>query len=106
MKLHIPTRMRAVAVLLVSLLWASPAPAVATAVDIENPVRVASTFEWCDCGKGLHNVTVWPGSDKSKQRTVSPSSTNEPVWIDFGSPVATMGWRCDGMDKDLSLIHI
>ena len=65
---------------------------------VVNPARSDSTFEWCDCGKGIHNVSVWPAGNKSRALKVTPGGA--PRWLDFGVPTAEVGWRCDGMDSD------
>ena len=39
----------------------------ATAGRLEGPplraVRAAFTFDWCDCGRGKENLTLWPADD-------------------------------------------
>ena len=37
--------------------------------------RSDTSYDWCDCGKGLQHVTAWPGSDKSQSVTVQVRHT-------------------------------
>ena len=62
------------------------------------PARSEFTFEWCDCSKGLLNITLW-GQDpseiidnnmanvnKSNHPITLTSFNNEPIWMDMQVP--------------------
>ena len=59
--------------------------------------RVDTSYDWCDCRKGLARVTAWPDGDKSQLVTVHANSTST---VTFAAPTAKLGWRCDGMGRD------
>ena len=66
-----------------------------------NATRVASTSEWCDCGAGNVNLTVWPDVNISASITLSiggRAAGGLYGWMDFGRPVSKIGWLCDGMN--------
>ena len=70
----------------------------ACAVRVARPVLANVLCLQCDCGKGLAEMTVWPGSDKSQSITVKPDGGMN--WLLWDSPVSEIGWKCDGMDQD------
>ena len=71
----------------------------ATAGRLEGPplraVRAAFTFDWCDCGRGKENLTLWPADDVHGK--VEVIAGEGPSWVDFGNTVKTINWICSGM---------
>jgi len=61
-----------------------------------NPTFISSTWEWCDLGTGLENVSIWPGDDEN-QRVTIPIGFGEPVWLKWRDAVDAISWICDGM---------
>ena len=68
---------------------------------LSNATRVASTRDWCDCGTGLANITVWPADANRSVATTRSIGGREAGglfgWIDWGRPVGEVSWLCDGM---------
>lgn len=60
-----------------------------------NLARVDTSYDWCDCRKGVSSVDVWPEGDKSQKVTVQASSVR---WMKWSAPVKKVQWVCDGMD--------
>jgi len=56
--------------------------------------RSDTSYDWCDCRKGLHSVSVWPYGDRTQAVTVLANTTST---IEFKSDVSAISWRCDGM---------
>jgi len=69
-----------------------------------NLERVDTSYEWCDCGKGLGTLTFWPLDDTDAlNRTAvgaSSLSMNTSTAVTFPTPVRTVGWICDGMSAN------
>lgn len=63
-----------------------------------NPARLKGVFLWCDCGTGARSTEVFPSGRPNETRTVSVGAPL-PNWIDWGRPVKTVSWRCDGMGR-------
>jgi hypothetical protein len=70
------------------------------------PARSGFTFEWCDCSKGLLNITLW-GQDpselidnnKSNHPITLTSFNNEPIWMDMQVPTNQIYFTCNGMNS-------
>eukprot|EP00927_Polykrikos_kofoidii_P008585 TRINITY_DN13575_c0_g1_i1.p1 TRINITY_DN13575_c0_g1~~TRINITY_DN13575_c0_g1_i1.p1 ORF type:complete len:531 (+),score=64.78 TRINITY_DN13575_c0_g1_i1:49-1641(+) len=63
---------------------------------VVNPVREVSTWEWCDCGKGLARVVVWSANDETENITVKLGA-GDPQWLVWRTPTSKIFWLCDGM---------
>ena len=59
-----------------------------------NHTRGTTSYDWCDCGTGAHNVTVWPRGDASQAIVILSNTTAFAHW---SSTVAQLEWSCDGM---------
>lgn len=83
----------------VCLLLCALVPGIATAGRLEGPplraVRAAFTFDWCDCGRGKENLTLWPANNVHEK--VEIIAGKGPSWFDFGDTVKTINWICSGM---------
>ena len=76
-----------------------------------NPRRLAGSFDWCDCGTGSSNVTVWTDEPKVSlvsgrlrhrvstwaalqvQVVIVADSAGDPQWINWGRPVQRIHWQ-------------
>ena len=67
------------------------------------PKRSSFTFEWCDCGSGIHNITLWSSEPNTVTKNNFPIVLNRfnngPVWLDFQSPIDKVFFSCNGMRK-------
>ena len=67
------------------------------------PKRSSFAFEWCDCGTGLNNITLWSSDPSSTKKNNVPIILNRfnngPVWIDFQTPIDKVYFSCNGMRK-------
>ena len=65
-----------------------------------NATREAFTTDWCDCGCGTANLTLWPAGNRSAAVALSVGGRDAGGlfgWIDWGAPVREVEWVCDGM---------
>lgn len=65
----------------------------------ENVTRIGKTwYEWCNCGKGLGSVQIWPDNDESQSVTVSMGEDDRHLahtWIQFRSSARRVSFLCD-----------
>ena len=59
--------------------------------------RTHTSFDWCDCRKGLANLTAWPMGDRTAAVTVRADTA---AWLNFSAPTAKIGWTCDSMTDE------
>jgi hypothetical protein len=58
--------------------------------------RAHTSYDWCDCGKGLKSVKVWLDGHEDQARTI-PMNSSMP--FNFSMPVKKFNWICDSMTK-------
>ena len=56
-----------------------------------NHARSGTSYDWCDCKKGLASLTIWATSAPGKRIVVHANATG---WVQFASPTKTVGWLC------------
>lgn len=72
-------------------------PVVLTVAPPNGHERVDTSYDWCDCDKGLASVTAWPNDDKSQAVQISANHTST---VTFKNATTKMSWLCDGMGGD------
>mmetsp|Transcript_45947 Transcript_45947/g.139287 ORF Transcript_45947/g.139287 Transcript_45947/m.139287 type:complete len:409 (-) Transcript_45947:128-1354(-) len=59
-----------------------------------HPAQVQELWDWCDCGKGIHSLRVWPVGAEAEAVTVAQGKARLLKWK---TPVSEIHWTCDGM---------
>jgi hypothetical protein len=77
-----------------------------TAADVQqgqspsNVSRNRTIWAECDCGQGLHHLTVWPAHQPERNFSINRNSSS---WIKMDSSITHLSWQCDGSTKSHSL---
>ena len=70
--------------------YSLPPPILHTAAPT-NHARSGTSYDWCDCKKGLASLTIWATAAPGKRIVVHANTTG---WVQFASPTKTVGWLC------------